>query len=207
VQGWTPWKEVEVRSHKGKKGATTGHHGTRSRAPWGKLAWAPVCQREGHDHQGCDGEDSQREGADLGLKTNKEEWSLSVMGAWSSAGRFFCAMYREEESCACGGEEEEGYGGWKFLRGGSAKMPPLARRGLLFIEGALGLGFSHGPKGLGWAGPNTKPGRDNLFPFYFMAFGLNTDYQIANYFPEYKSSRGIRLYGEQSEIVFGRSGD
>jgi hypothetical protein len=32
-------------------------------------------------------------------------------------------------------EEEEGCGGWNFLRGGSAKMPPLARRGLLFIEG------------------------------------------------------------------------
>ena len=28
-----------------------------------------------------------------------------------TAGRFFCAMYREEESCACGGEEEEGCGG------------------------------------------------------------------------------------------------
>jgi hypothetical protein len=57
------------------------------------------------------------------------------VGAWSSAGRFFCAMHREEESCACGREEEEGCGGCKFLRGGSAKMPPLARRGLLFIEG------------------------------------------------------------------------
>jgi hypothetical protein len=34
----------------------------------------------------------------------------------------------------------------------------------------LGLGFLSGPNGLGWAGPNTKPGRDNLFPFYFMAF-------------------------------------
>jgi hypothetical protein len=29
----------------------------------------------------------------------------------------------------------------KKWRGGSAKMSPLARRGLLFIEGALGLGF------------------------------------------------------------------
>jgi hypothetical protein len=26
---------AEERSHKGKKGATTGHHGTGSRAPWG----------------------------------------------------------------------------------------------------------------------------------------------------------------------------
>jgi hypothetical protein len=41
----------------------------------------------------------------------------------------------------------------KKWRGGSAKMPPLARRGLLFIEGALGLGFfSHGPNGPGWNG-------------------------------------------------------
>jgi hypothetical protein len=29
---------------------------------------------------------------------------------------------------------------------------------------------SNGPNGLGSAGPNTKPGRDNLFPFYFMVF-------------------------------------
>jgi hypothetical protein len=29
---------------------------------------------------------------------------------------------------------------------------------------------SNGPNGLGWAGPNTKLGRDNLFPFYFMVF-------------------------------------
>jgi hypothetical protein len=34
----------------------------------------------------------------------------------------------------------------------------------------VGLGFLSGPIGLGWAGPNTKLGRDNLFPFYFMAF-------------------------------------
>jgi hypothetical protein len=45
-------------------------------------------------------------------------------------------MYQgRRESCACGGEEEEGCGGWEKLRGGSAKMPPFARRGLLFIEG------------------------------------------------------------------------
>ena len=54
---------------------------------------------------------------------------------------------------------------------------------------------------------NAKPGHANLFPFYFMAFWLTTDYRIANYFPEYKRSRGIRLYGEQSEIDFGRSGE
>jgi hypothetical protein len=34
----------------------------------------------------------------------------------------------------------------------------------------LGLVFLSGPNGLGWAGPNTKPGHDNLFPFYFMTF-------------------------------------
>jgi hypothetical protein len=49
-------------------------------------------------------------------------------------------------------------------------MPPLARRGLLFIEEVLGLGFLSGPNGLGWAGPNTKPDRANLFQFYFMVF-------------------------------------
>jgi hypothetical protein len=62
---------------------------------------------------------------------------------------------------------------------------------------------------LGWVrlAQNTKPFRDNLFPFYFMAFGLNTDYRNANYFPNYKCSYGTRLYGEQSEIEFGRSSD
>jgi hypothetical protein len=60
----------------------------------------------------------------------------------------------------------------------------------------VGLGFLSGPIGLGWAGPNTKLGRDNLFPFYFMAFWLNTDYRNTNYFLEYKCSCGIRLYGE-----------
>jgi hypothetical protein len=34
----------------------------------------------------------------------------------------------------------------------------------------VGLGFLSGPIGMGWAGPNTKLGHDNLFPFYFMAF-------------------------------------
>jgi hypothetical protein len=47
-------------------------------------------------------------------------------------------------------------GGWEKWRGGSVKMPPLARRGLLFIEGALGLGFSHGPNGPGWNGLGPK---------------------------------------------------
>jgi hypothetical protein len=50
------------------------------------------------------------------------------------------------------GRERKAVGGCGFSRGGSAKMPPLARRGVLFIEGALGLGFSHGSNGpLEWA--------------------------------------------------------
>jgi hypothetical protein len=44
-------------------------------------------------------------------------------------------------------------------------MPPLARRGLLFIEGALGLGFSHGQMGRARMGlaQNTYSGRAKLF--------------------------------------------
>jgi hypothetical protein len=34
-------------------------------------------------------------------------------------------------------------------------MPPIARRGLLFIEEVLGLGFLSGPIGLEWAWPKT----------------------------------------------------
>jgi hypothetical protein len=49
---------------------------------------------------------------------------------------------REGEEAAGGGwEMEEGSGGWKKDRGGSVKMPPIARRALLFIEEILGLGF------------------------------------------------------------------
>jgi hypothetical protein len=48
------------------------------------------------------------------------------------------------------GEKKAAGGGWNFLRGGSAKMPPLARRGLLFIEENLGLGFQMGQ--MGWVG-------------------------------------------------------
>jgi hypothetical protein len=72
---------------------------------------------------------------------------------------------------------------------------------------ALGLGFSHRPNGLGWAGPNSKPARANLFLFYFMAFGLNTDYRNTNYFAKYKCSYGFRLYAKQSEREFGRTDD
>jgi hypothetical protein len=32
-------------------------------------------------------------------------------------------------------------------------MPPIARKGLLFIEEVLGLGFLSGPIGLEWAWP------------------------------------------------------
>jgi hypothetical protein len=91
----------------------------------------------------------------------------------------------------------------KKWRGGSAKLP-RAREGVHIYRETLGLGFQMGQMGLA---QNAKPGRANLFPFYFMVFWLNTDYRIANYFPEYKCSCEIRLYGEQSEIDFGRSGE
>jgi hypothetical protein len=60
---------------------------------------------------------------------------------------------REEDGV---GRERKAVGGCGFSRGGSAKMPPLARRGVLFIEGEIGLGFSHGPNGPGWNGLGPK---------------------------------------------------
>jgi hypothetical protein len=62
---------------------------------------------------------------------------------------------------------------------------------------------------LGWVGlaQNAKSGHANLFLFYFMVFCLNMDHPIANYFPGYKHSCGIRLDREQSEIQFGRTDD
>jgi hypothetical protein len=55
-------------------------------------------------------------------------------GGWSWRGE-------EWESCNRVGDKEEDGGGCLGARGGSAKMPPIARRGLLFIEEILGLGF------------------------------------------------------------------
>jgi hypothetical protein len=48
--------------------------------------------------------------------------------------RWRAAAVRED---CCGREKKTGKkeaGGWEKWRGGSAKMPPLARRGLLFID-------------------------------------------------------------------------
>jgi hypothetical protein len=47
--------------------------------------------------------------------------------------------------------------------GGNGNFPICKGRGVLFIEGALGLGFQMGPIGLVWAGPNTQTGCTNLF--------------------------------------------
>jgi hypothetical protein len=46
----------------------------------------------------------------------------------------------------------------------------VQERGTSIYRHGLGLGFLIGPNGLGWAGPNTKLGRDNFFSFYFMVF-------------------------------------
>jgi hypothetical protein len=59
----------------------------------------------------------------------------------------------------------------------------LARGGTSIYSHVRARVFS-GPNGLGWAGPNTKPGHAKLF------YGI-------------KCSRGICLYVEQSEIDFG----
>ena len=48
-------------------------------------------------------------------------------------------------------------------RGVDEENPICKGRGVLFIEGALGLGFQMGPIGLVWAGPNTQTGCAKLF--------------------------------------------
>jgi hypothetical protein len=53
---------------------------------------------------------------------------------------------------------------------GSGNFLQLAREIAPIYRHVVGLGFLSGPIGPDRAGPNTKPGRDNLFPFYFMAF-------------------------------------
>jgi hypothetical protein len=124
------------------------------------------------------------------------------MAAGSGRKKILGAMNREEALCACW------RGGRRLWRlGGKMENFQFARERAPIYRRKPRVRVSNGPNGLGWADPNTKPGRDNLFPFYFMAFGLKTDYRNANYFPNYKCSYGTRLYGEQSEIEFGRSGD
>jgi hypothetical protein len=54
----------------------------------------------------------------------------------------------------------------KKWRGESAKLP-RAREGVHIYRETLGLGFQMGQMGLA---QNAKPGRANLFPFYFMVF-------------------------------------
>jgi hypothetical protein len=61
---------------------------------------------------------------------------------------------------------------WRLekVEGWECKIAQVQGKGTPIYRRWLGLGFLSGPIGLGWAGPNTKLGRDNLFPVYFMAF-------------------------------------
>jgi hypothetical protein len=70
-------------------------------------------------------------------------WEARQEGARREGRRGRCLLLARRRStegvacgCCCREEEEAGKkegGGWEKWRGGSAKMPPLARRGLLFI--------------------------------------------------------------------------
>jgi hypothetical protein len=51
----------------------------------------------------------------------------------------------------------------RMNRGVGVKNCQVQGRSTPIYRKMLGLGFLSGPNGLGWAGPNTKPDRDNLF--------------------------------------------
>jgi hypothetical protein len=73
------------------------------------------------------------------------------------------------EDCCFHGEEGLLENSWWRL-GVGMENSQMQVRGIRIYRHVLGLGFQMGPIGLGWAGPNTKSGRANLFPFYFMVF-------------------------------------
>jgi hypothetical protein len=49
-------------------------------------------------------------------------------------------------------------------RGGGMENVQFARERAPIYRRKCRVRVSNGPNGLGWAGPNTKPGHDNLFP-------------------------------------------
>jgi hypothetical protein len=68
-------------------------------------------------------------------------------------------MNGEEALCACG------RGGRRLWRlGGGMENVQFARERAPIYRRKCRVRVSNGPNGLGWAGPNTKPGHDNLFP-------------------------------------------
>jgi hypothetical protein len=81
-----------------------------------------------------------------------------------TAGRFFYAMYREEERAVRVGERRKKA---VAARGGGMENFQFARERAPIYRRALGLGFLSGPNGLGWAGmglaQNTYSGRAKLF--------------------------------------------
>jgi hypothetical protein len=128
VRGQRPWsREMEV--GQGKKGSRLG----------GK--------RVGRCMEGMAAPHPSKASNSRGAMGGEEPSSLLVAVRKKRQGR--------RKLCVRGKRRRES-GGWKNLRGGSAKMPPLSRRGLLFIEGAIGLGFFHGPNGSGWNGLGPK---------------------------------------------------
>jgi hypothetical protein len=66
-----------------------------------------------------------------------------------TAGRFFCAMHREEESCACGERRKKAVAAGKS--GGVGMQNDQGQgRGIRIYRETLGLGFQLGQ--MGWVG-------------------------------------------------------
>jgi hypothetical protein len=136
------------------KGKGRLHQGTwpwrragRRRAPkelgQGCICWAPWKKNRGHGRHGCwwlpaaAGHGEKRVALGRGNELSAGRWSRGPARVLEPAqGRGGDAMDGQGGSQACcrGARRKKGSGGCIFLRGGSAKMPPLARRWLLFIE-------------------------------------------------------------------------
>jgi hypothetical protein len=144
------------------KGATTGHQGTGSRAPWGKLAWAPAMEellRDVQNREGgarAHGRRRARERACLGAGLRKKG-----LGAMERKGAELPAL----AAAVVSSEEEDREAVAAGKSGGVGMQNDQGQgRGIRIYRETLGLGSQMGPIGLGWSGPNTKSGCVKLFP-------------------------------------------
>jgi hypothetical protein len=129
-QGTWPWR----RAGRWRAPKELGH---------GCICWAPWKKNRGHGRHGCwwlpaaAGHGEKRVALGRGNELSAGRWSRGPARVLEPAqGRGGDAMDGQGGSQACcrGARRKKGSGGCIFLRGGSAKMPPLARRWLLFIE-------------------------------------------------------------------------
>jgi hypothetical protein len=132
-------------------------------APWGGRAEAPLGKKGAMGRERARPRHGQQR-EKLGSSTNEvadRPWRHPAAERHGSAGNEGAAVVRKKRqgSKVVATERNGGVG--------VQNCQVQGERAPIYMH-VLGLGFLSGPMRLGWAGPNTKLGRDNLFPFYFM---------------------------------------